>query len=268
MPSRHRLGFSVFSLIIVLAILAILLALLLPAIAKVREAARRMQCQNNLKQIGLALHNYHDSYNRFPTIGTAEADHKVPNTGSWCFQILPYVEQEQLWRQNGGNAPVQTYYSPTRRPAALYADLPKIDYAGNAGTSDNPAKPNNDDGMFTKQGITFASVTDGLSNTLMAGVKGMCATEYLTGKAPGDKDSCWVGASIDALRSSNGSKRPLARDVPTEDHERGFGSPLSTCNFAFGDGSVRALRYTMNPTTFEYLCNRMDGMVIDFKDIE
>src|SRR6266851_5775797 len=122
-PARNRSGFTLIELLVVIAIIAILIALLVPAVQKVRAAAARTQCINNLKQIGLAIHNHHDSYKKFPSghdmrsknwMGSLPPpdDAKfVSGRGSnnpfyfsnWAIQILPFIEQGSLGKQYNNN---------------------------------------------------------------------------------------------------------------------------------------------------------------------
>jgi prepilin-type N-terminal cleavage/methylation domain-containing protein len=138
-----RAGFTLIELLVVLAIIAVLMGLLLPAVQKVREAAARTECTNNLHQIGLAIHTHHDTYGMFPTGGApgwwypptyitvGQPGIGLQQDAGWPFQILPFIEQTAVWRGNGGttitdcqinaiSAVIPIYYCPARRsPQAL-----------------------------------------------------------------------------------------------------------------------------------------------------
>lgn len=148
--TRHRGGFTLIELLVVIAIIALLIGLLLPAVQKVREAGARVQCQNHLRQIAIALMNHHETTRVFPSAGWGYqwAPHPARGTGErqpggWAYAILPYLEQENLYRlgseTNGAaleaanvrrlQTPMKVWHCPSRRDAKLYpigVDIPFV----------------------------------------------------------------------------------------------------------------------------------------------
>jgi prepilin-type N-terminal cleavage/methylation domain-containing protein len=176
-PSLRRSGFTLVELLVVIAIIGVLVALLLPAVQMAREAARRIQCQNHLKQFGLAFQNHHDTIKHLPTggwgwswVGDPDAGFGVDQPGGWVFNILPYCEGKPIYDIAAGKSgppkradltrmvqtPIKFFNCPSRRKAGLY-QIPiandvffnfepvglgaKIDYSANSGDQ----RPPNDD---------------------------------------------------------------------------------------------------------------------------
>ena len=142
---RPRSGFTLIELLVVIAIIAILIALLVPAVQKVREAAARMQCQNNLKQLGLACHNYHDVYRQFPparkghgnTQGAGQptyASDPILQNIHGIYFLLPYIEQNALYQKFNPNARFGNYL--TGNATGVPAN-PDAIASGNAALSEN-----------------------------------------------------------------------------------------------------------------------------------
>jgi prepilin-type N-terminal cleavage/methylation domain-containing protein/prepilin-type processing-associated H-X9-DG protein len=149
--TRSRTGFTLIELLVVIAIIAILIGLLLPAVQKIREAANRMKCSNNLKQIGLALHNYHDTVGTLPSghVELLDAGGNFQYYSSWAIDLLPYVEQDNLFKTYNNTIPnqdpanqtfcntvVRTYLCPSDVRATGVSYLPETvapDGGGNPG---------------------------------------------------------------------------------------------------------------------------------------
>lgn len=182
-PQSPRNAFTLVELLVVIAIIGILIALLLPAVQAAREAARRTQCTSQLKQVGLAVQNYHDVQGAYPAGRTTSDQFGV----SWAFLILPYLEEQSVYDarneqlrvddpQNAGafRVPIEVYACPSRRPAAASRDFDNDDappapeargvatlgdYAANAGLEENTgmegntSDPEDEQRDFTRFGV-------------------------------------------------------------------------------------------------------------------
>jgi prepilin-type N-terminal cleavage/methylation domain-containing protein/prepilin-type processing-associated H-X9-DG protein len=279
---RRRSGFTLIELLVVIAIIAVLIALLLPAVQQAREAARRSQCKNNLKQIGLAFHNYHDITKALPDGGNDNTGKSSWPCGdccnantrgewNWMYQILPQIEQANLYAVTSDTkiyqTPIGIYFCPSRRSPGLYGSTAKSDYAGNAGDT----LSTNYNGAMIRRScrgpISIANITDGTSNTLLVGEKQTNDKNF--GGSGGDNEA-WPnsGWDQDEIRFGAVGNEPqpdyLHPDETTATFWSGrFGSIHSGgFNGVMCDGSVRFFSYNIDGEQFRRICVRNDGLVV------
>jgi type II secretory pathway pseudopilin PulG len=281
-------------LLTTLAILSLLVGLLLPAIQRVREAGTRLQCQNNLKQIGLAFHSHHDTYGVFPAGGGAWENDRTWNGDApalydaqqwgWGYQILPFIEQTNLWLVPPGvfppgstagpfgdievaSTPIKIYNCPSLRGPTVfpyagwspeYGKRAMMDYVGNGGSG------NAYDGALVPVGyvVRFTDFVDGTSNTLLVGEKYL--DRAIATLAPDcNDDQGWTdGWDNDTICFANGTSPIPDGTAPTCGTI--FGSPHETgMQCVLCDGSVRSVRFSAGYTNFLIFCQRNSGQVLD-----
>ncbi|MBX9580513.1 MAG: DUF1559 domain-containing protein [Gemmataceae bacterium] len=300
-PTRSvgRRGFTLIELLVVIAIIAVLIGLLLPAVQKAREAAARVRCLNNLKQIGLGLHGYHGAYGYFPPGYTSRAlttngEGLGPGWG-WAAHILPFVEQDPPFRSidftkdiaDPANAAprvmsLKVYLCPSDSPKGPTFDavaeggtpicpVAFANYAGIGGLFEVTDNPDVNTGPLLRNSrFRFADLRDGTGTTLMA-------SERHAGLSP---MTTWVGAVTGAVNpplvagyEEEGPPTLVLINLGEPADRRTPNNPLGHVedassrhvggvNGLFGDGSVRFIPNGINPVVWSALGTRDGGEAV------
>jgi prepilin-type N-terminal cleavage/methylation domain-containing protein/prepilin-type processing-associated H-X9-DG protein len=298
---RRGRAFTLVELLVVIAIIGILVALLLPAIQAAREASRRSQCSNNLKQIGIALHNYELSHKLLPPGARYSS---VMSRGSiWLF-LLPYLEETAMAGTINlnstdldkdvstgakiGTQNVPTFICPSDNHEGLYPGIAVHNYAASRGPTavfSNPAypctlpsawtslalapmdDPNKYAGPFTRVGsmAKVSQITDGLSKTIFFGeVRPSCSEHISSGWAYTNNGNGYCTTLIPINYDSCNEKAPDPCNGPFNwNTEVGFRSLHSGgAQFLMGDGSVHFVPDTIDHQTYQYLGAKNDGFPV------
>ncbi len=289
--SSRRDAFTLVELLVVIAIIGILVGLLLPAVQAAREAARRMQCQNNLKQLGLAMHMHHDTFKAFPYLRSGGGQ----NRHTWAIQLMPFMEQGNLFttyktpitgvsQTDGFNnhtatdpvmvaarqSQITTFFCPSRRGTPSLSPITTgstvlgmpSDYA--ACTGNVSAAPTN--GVFRlvnsnhmREMTKMAEILDGTSNTIMIGEKHIQLGRI---NDPIQDGVIMSGSEQQTYFRRGGSSWLLANSNLTAINTQ-FGSwHTGVCQFAFADGSVQAISTSIAGTMLGNLTATNDGNVV------
>lgn len=213
-------GFTLIELLVVIAIIAILIALLLPAVQQAREAARRTQCKNNMRQIGLAFHNYHDTHSRFPqpaVLGlTVLSGLRVSSGASWCTMLLPYIEQANVYSlYNSSSSPYDPANAAAVRTVIPGFMCPSVPRSANTFTMTAPAGMALDPG-FPPLGVTLTMTGGVLDYDTLDGVlQPFRGIAYAGQPAPGDQAGwgTWSIRVLDVPAFSDGGSGGRMRDI-------------------------------------------------------
>ncbi len=278
-------GFTLVELLVVIAIMGILMGLLLPAIQVAREAARRTQCLNNLKQMGLAFLNHEEQFGFLPSGGwnwTEPPTYRngVAMTGAeqragWGFQILPYIEGSQAYHDGplaAVGTPLPLFFCPSRRgPQMITIEddyIPPL--TGTVVTHalcDYAASNREETGAVRRyEPVFLRQIADGTSQTFVVGEKRL-NLRFLGEPQDDDNEGYTAGWNEDTIRRTDVEPEP-------DHHGRGDGEKLfgsshpRMLHMAFVDGSVRVVSYGIDDELFANLGNRDDGISTNFREFE
>lgn len=287
---RFQLGFSLVELLVVIAIIGVLVGLLLPAVQAAREAARRMSCTNNLRQLGLALHNYHDAFRTLPSgwmpASSPDVDNGFGERWGWSVFILPHLEQVPLYEQLNvsiGQQPIplandlraQTVLGilicPSD-PAGVFNEsypdpngnfYPKSNYPAVHGRGEEVSTLHSGgNGMFSKGSrIRFADVTDGMSNTFAVGERDSRSSRRGVFGAVGDPyrhAAVWIRAmprpgSITPTTQHGRSVTGVCTDIPNSTRLLNGASSR-----AFGSGHTGGSHFAFGDNSVHFISQAID----------
>lgn len=282
---KQRAAFSLVELLVAIAIIGILIGLLLPAVQAARETARRTECANHLKQIGLAFQEHHSTHGFFPSGGWDWNDPptyqgRKPVVGEeqkagWGFQILPFIEARNIW-EAGPKIAIGTalplFFCPSRRaPQTVVIDHDNYEprVSGTQLTHalcDYAASNRELTGVVRRyKPLSLRHIFDGTSFTLLAGDKRL-NLRFLGQPQDDDNEGYTAGWNSDTIRRTNHLPRPDFNGTGDGDHRFGSSHP-TIFNAVMVDGSVRPVTYKVELKIFRNLGNINDGYQLDSNDL-
>jgi prepilin-type N-terminal cleavage/methylation domain-containing protein/prepilin-type processing-associated H-X9-DG protein len=303
--TNRRRGFSLVELLVVIAIIAVLIGLLLPAVQKVREAANRMQCTNNLKQIGVALHSFHDTRGKFPP---GQAQGPLPEAGvpgparhGWGPYILPFIEQQQLqdryrWDLDSPDplnqpvvaTPLKVFQCPSVPEQNRFMTFAALSWGGKGACGDyaptfsvDPVlaqrgwadRAANYEGVLPPNRMTrLGDLTDGTANTILVTEDAGRPRQWRAGRPGPDQTILggpWTGFNTGVIlqgSSSDGQTQPGLCAINCTNNREVYSFHPDGANAVLADGSVRFLKASVSIRTLAALITRAGGEVVSAGD--